>query len=87
LVADILHMCLMSYKSLVTEIGESHYAAYRSQPLSSRRFIGRIEYLDKLQNYFTHQIGELPHLKIFVLYGMGGVGKTQICLKFAEQGL
>ena len=50
---------------------------------SSALFTGRDVYLEKLRDYFHSSItGER---KAFLLYGLGGIGKTQICLKFIEQ--
>ncbi|KAF8328490.1 P-loop containing nucleoside triphosphate hydrolase protein [Amanita rubescens] len=50
---------------------------------SSNFFVGRVKYLQRLKDYFG------PHVegqrKSFLLYGLGGIGKTQICLKFLEQ--
>ncbi len=48
----------------------------------SAMFTGRDLYLDKLQNHFFSPDKEK---KPFLLYGMGGIGKTQICLKFVEK--
>ncbi|KIL64437.1 hypothetical protein M378DRAFT_586726, partial [Amanita muscaria Koide BX008] len=60
----------------------------KEQPLSplrppSRFFTGRDVYLQALQDHFSpkHASGR----KMFLLHGMGGIGKTQICLKFLEQ--
>jgi tetratricopeptide (TPR) repeat protein len=55
------------------------------KPNSSSRFTGRGDILAKLSDYFIPR----PDFKrqprrIFVLHGMGGIGKTQICLKFSE---
>ncbi|KAM6499539.1 P-loop containing nucleoside triphosphate hydrolase protein, partial [Amanita muscaria] len=46
-------------------------------------FTGRNEYLQRLKEYFS----PLPNSerKSFLLHGMGGIGKTQICLKFIEE--
>jgi hypothetical protein len=50
---------------------------------SSALFTGRDVYLERLRDYFHSSIrGER---KTFLLYGLGGIGKTQICLKFIEQ--
>jgi Cdc6-like AAA superfamily ATPase len=49
-------------------------------------FTGREMYIQKLKEFFdpkNHQ-GHLTRSS-FLLYGMGGIGKTQICLKFIEQ--
>ncbi|KIL63586.1 hypothetical protein M378DRAFT_164267 [Amanita muscaria Koide BX008] len=46
-------------------------------------FTGRDSYLQALKDHFSpNPNGER---KKFLLYGMGGIGKTQICLKFIEK--
>lgn len=56
----------------------------KHQPLSSSLFTGRKEILIKLEERFVDQ-GPRPHMRReFLLYGMGGAGKTRIALKFAE---
>ena len=52
---------------------------------SSTVFTGRDEYLQRLREYFSSSTGEKR--KSFLLHGMGGIGKTQICLKFIEENL
>jgi hypothetical protein len=54
-------------------------------PSSSRIFTGRADYLEKLRQYFSVLTGEPRERKQFLLYGMGGAGKSQICMKFAEE--
>ncbi|KAF8165882.1 P-loop containing nucleoside triphosphate hydrolase protein [Crassisporium funariophilum] len=50
---------------------------------SSTRFSGRKDVLESLQEHFRpRSTGER---RMFLLYGMGGIGKTQICLKFSEE--
>ncbi|KAF8518814.1 hypothetical protein BU17DRAFT_90584 [Hysterangium stoloniferum] len=56
---------------------------YMSKHRSSPRFVGQEKYLTKLRNFFTPENSSLWNH--FLLYGMGGVGKTQICLKFIEE--
>ncbi|KAJ7711367.1 hypothetical protein B0H16DRAFT_600879 [Mycena metata] len=51
-------------------------------PPPSRIFQGRQAILDKMHQFFNTDSGE-QH--IYVLYGLGGAGKTQIALKFIEQ--
>ncbi|KAF8522703.1 hypothetical protein BU17DRAFT_44437, partial [Hysterangium stoloniferum] len=51
---------------------------------SSPRFVGQEKYLRRLWNFFTPQNAH-SGWRHFLLYGMGGVGKTQICLKFIEE--
>ncbi|KAJ7278547.1 P-loop containing nucleoside triphosphate hydrolase protein [Mycena rebaudengoi] len=45
-------------------------------------FHGRRNILDKLHDYFSQDIGR-RHISL--LHGLGGAGKTQICLKFLEE--
>jgi len=55
-------------------------------PNPSTRFIGRTEFIAKLERHFlTHINDAVQKRKFFLLYGMGGIGKTQICLKFVEE--
>ncbi|KAJ7278550.1 hypothetical protein C8J57DRAFT_165428 [Mycena rebaudengoi] len=53
-----------------------------SCPPPSRMFHGRRDILDKLQAYFSRDIGT-RHISL--LHGLGGAGKTQICLKFLAE--
>lgn len=53
-------------------------------PLSPR-FTGQEIYLKQLREYFQPQIDRTNGRRSFLLCGMGGVGKTQIALKFAEE--
>ena len=54
-------------------------------PKPSTRFTGRTEVIAKLkQHFFTKTNDAVQRRKFFLLYGMGGIGKTQICLKFVE---
>ncbi|KAJ7711427.1 hypothetical protein B0H16DRAFT_599700 [Mycena metata] len=52
-------------------------------PPPSRIFQGRQAILDKMHQFFETDSGKQQH--IYVLHGLGGVGKTQIALKFIEQ--
>ncbi|KAJ7765957.1 hypothetical protein DFH07DRAFT_359600 [Mycena maculata] len=51
-------------------------------PPPSRIFHGRQIILNKMQAYFSQDIGK-QH--IFLLHGLGGAGKTQIALKFIQE--
>ncbi|KAJ7798198.1 hypothetical protein B0H14DRAFT_3157041 [Mycena olivaceomarginata] len=51
-------------------------------PPPSRIFQGRRDILDKMHSFFTSDVG-IQH--IYVLYGLGGAGKTQITLKFVNE--
>ena len=54
-------------------------------PNPSNRFTGRTDVIAKLKRHFFNTNGSAQERKFFLLYGMGGIGKTQICLKFVEE--
>jgi len=55
-------------------------------PNPSIRFTGHTEVIAKLKRHFFPNINDIVQKrKFFLLYGMGGIGKTQICLKFVEE--
>ena len=54
-------------------------------PNPSNRFTGRTEVIAKLKEHFLNTSDSAQKRKLFLLYGMGGIGKTQICLKFVEE--
>ena len=54
-------------------------------PNPSNRFTGRTEVIAKLKRHFFNTNNSAQKRKFFLLYGMGGIGKTQICLKFVEE--
>ena len=53
------------------------------KPNSSSLFVGRKDVLDKLRKIFIHSADSKRHSCL--LWGTGGIGKTQICLKFIEE--
>jgi len=56
-------------------------------PNPSNRFTGHTEVIAKLKKHFSINTGDsvAQKKKFFLLHGMGGIGKTQICLKFIEE--
>ena len=56
--------------------------AHNHCPPPSQIFHGRQAILDSMHQFFTRNIGKQ---KRYVLYGLGGAGKTQIALKFIEE--
>ena len=65
---------------------ESNKALFSLKPNSSALFMGRTKQLDILKRHFAPRMdGEPLYRRYFLLYGMGGIGKTQICLKFLEE--
>ena len=59
--------------------------SYKHMPSCSPLFTGRKNYLDRLEQYFGREPDRLQRRKRFLLYGLGGTGKSQICLKFLER--
>ena len=54
-------------------------------PNPSNRFSGWTEIIAKLQKHFSTKAKDVVQTRrFFLLHGMGGIGKTQICLKFVE---
>lgn len=52
---------------------------------SSRLYIGRRELGERLAEVFSHSPWTSPiQRRIFVVVGIGGTGKSEVCLKFAE---
>ncbi|KAJ7807724.1 hypothetical protein B0H13DRAFT_2295736 [Mycena leptocephala] len=60
----------------------SSKSKYNNCPPPSRKFLGRQIILDKMHQYFSQDLGQQ---RIYVLYGLGGAGKTQISLKFITE--
>jgi GTPase SAR1 family protein len=56
---------------------------HQSIKTSSQLFTGQRGYLDNLKQHFSPD--QPKTRKSFLLYGMGGAGKTQICLRFIEE--
>jgi hypothetical protein len=56
---------------------------HKPMSIASQIFTRCEDYLEKLVQYFCERDQSHPR-RHFLLYGMGGVGKTQICLKFLE---
>ena len=55
-------------------------------PNPSTRFTGRTEIIAKLKERLCASPKDgVQKRKYFLLHGMGGIGKTQICLKFIEE--
>ncbi|KAF8633078.1 hypothetical protein AX15_001526 [Amanita polypyramis BW_CC] len=68
---------------IINSVSEPQMAPLPPMKHSSDLFTGRHSYLRILEDYFgSHSMAER---KSYLLYGMGGIGKTQICLKFLEQ--
>jgi GTPase SAR1 family protein len=55
------------------------------KPNSSPIFTRQKDALEKLEKIFVHRADRLMSRRSCLLWGMGGIGKTQICLKFTEE--
>jgi hypothetical protein len=60
---------------------------YKPEAPSSINFTGRWDYMATPRAFFNTEPNKPLRRKCFLLYGMGSIGKTQICLKFAEENL
>ena len=56
----------------------------KHRPASSSLFTGREDVLNRLENYFEPRGTGRHRRREFLLHGLGGAGKTQLMLKFAE---
>jgi hypothetical protein len=57
---------------------------YRPMPSSSNNFVGREDYLAKLEAVFIEGHTQTGSRPVSVLSALGGMGKTQISVRFAE---
>jgi hypothetical protein len=78
---------LISYVLSSLTIGSACPTLVQSQALNgcrppSRIFSGRRAILDEMHDFFSQ---DLRQQHIYVLYGLGGAGKSQISLKFIEE--
>ncbi|KIJ95989.1 hypothetical protein K443DRAFT_78958, partial [Laccaria amethystina LaAM-08-1] len=79
--AHTMHIHYYNYGNRATSDG-----VIPLMPNPSNRFTGRTEVIAKLKKHFSMNRSDPGwKRKFFLLHGMGGVGKTQICLKFIEE--
>jgi hypothetical protein len=69
---------------LVVTNTETPKVIYRPMPSSSSNFVGRSDYLDKLEAIFVQGHDQAGSRPVSVMSGLGGMGKTQITVKFVE---
>ena len=78
---DLLQIIHNNYNNRTTSEG-----VIPLMPNPSTRFTGCTEVIAKLMSHFFIDTNDaVQKRKLFLLYGMGGIGKTQICLKFVEE--
>ena len=66
-------------------MGQEDTLLVPQRPNSSALFTGREDVLRRLMDHFAPQGQVDGSRKSFLLHGIGGIGKTQICLKFVEE--
>ena len=71
------------FLTAASTIDGGQYKSYQHMPCHNVLFTGRRCYLERLWHYFDLRDSSRSR-RAFLLYGMGGAGKTQICLKFVE---
>ncbi|KAF7362919.1 FabD/lysophospholipase-like protein [Mycena venus] len=81
LIAQNLHAGLTSQQAFQLNNIQASQFVNNCPPLS-RIFQGRRNILDKMHQFFTSDMG---NQLIYLLYGLGGAGKTQIALKFINE--
>ena len=84
----IVHLiCQNNVNILPSDTREGHMKIpVLQRPNSSSLFVGRKDVLDKLREIFIHCAdSKLMSRCSCLLWGTGGIGKTQICLKFLEE--
>ena len=69
---------------LVVTKTEPMKVPYRPMPSSSNNFVGREDYLAKLEALFVDGRAQKGSRPVSVLSALGGMGKTQISVRFAE---
>lgn len=75
------HACVYPFTATVSQ---TKYVYVPPRPLSPR-FTGQEVYLEKLRTHFAPLAQSTHQRKTFLLHGKGGVGKTQLVLKYAEE--
>ncbi|KIK05390.1 hypothetical protein K443DRAFT_91450, partial [Laccaria amethystina LaAM-08-1] len=63
----------------------SNYGNIPLMPNPSKSFTGQREVIAKIKRHFSNTNNSGQERKFFLLHGVGGIGKTEICLKFIEE--
>ncbi len=68
--------------NIVSGVSSDQVPSLPALRLPSALFTGRSDHLQTLKEHFCNFNKQR---KYFLLHGMGGIGKTQICLQFIQQ--
>jgi hypothetical protein len=82
---DIYFMVDTVGTSTIDQMLGKHGAHRKACPPPTSRFTGQVDILLQLEEYFFPTQTTVKEQHIFVLYGVGGAGKTQIALAFIEK--
>jgi hypothetical protein len=79
-----IHQADLSGRPVISNANNMTKVTYRPMPSSSNNFVGRADYLVKLEAVFVEGRSQPDSRPCSVLSGIGGMGKTQISVRFAE---
>ena len=84
---NVAHIRTALDKAIAGHIVPAALTTLTPIPPPSNIFTGREDVLVRMEHYFSPSTtsAQCKQQHIYVLYGMGGAGKTQIALKFLQQ--
>jgi hypothetical protein len=72
--------------TLTLDIQEKHIVPFSLKGVPAiDHFIQRVGDMQRLKEYFFPQQPYLTRRKMFVVHGLGGIGKTQLCIDFVRR--
>ena len=83
----VLHLCKRCRLLMLTsEIQEKHIVPFSLKGVPAiDHFVQRVSEMHILERYFFSQQPHLTRRKMFVIHGLGGIGKTQLCIEFVRR--
>jgi len=77
------NVCLPSLTSCVQE---KHTVPFSLKGVPAiDHFVQRVSDMQILERHFFSQQPHLTRRKMFVVHGLGGIGKTQLCIEFVRR--
>jgi hypothetical protein len=72
--------------TLTSYIQEKHTVPFSLKGVPAiDHFVQRVSDMQRLEEYFFPQQPHLTRRKLFVVHGLGGIGKTQLCIEFVRR--